>query len=38
VCAYVCACLPSFDFAGVELFISCIFLSVFSLVGLKVSF
>ena len=33
----VCVCFPSFGFAGVRLFISCLFMYVFKLLGLECS-
>lgn len=37
VCVYVCL-LPSFVFADVRLFISCVFMAVLNLLGLEFSF
>jgi hypothetical protein len=40
VCVWVCACVcfPSVEFAGVKLFISCVFFGVVKLLGLEFSF
>ena len=40
LCMYMHACMwfPTLDFAGVRLFIACVFLSVVNLLGLEFSF